>query len=227
MREPDEPPRPADLPADLEHDLVNSLASIVGFSQVIRRDPSLPEDLRHSAELLGKEATRTQQMVQTLLDLVRQRPSEPGPASTPSIDHVPVPASAITTSDTRPSVLVLEDEPSFRVFLSKALALLGYEAVLTSLGPEAVERATEGDDAVILCDHQMPGMSGIEVYEAVVAVRPDVATRFVMMSGDVLDPALTTFAATHPLTLLPKPFDLDTLDRTLRTVLEATGQSRG
>jgi CheY-like chemotaxis protein len=227
VREPDEPSRTADLPADVEHDLVNSLASIVGFSQVIRRDPSLPEDLRQSAALLVEEATRTQRMVQTLLDLVRQRPSEPDSASNVPTDYGPAPASGTTTSDTRPSVLVLEDEPSFRVFLAKALALLGYEAVMTSQGPEAVERATNGDDAVILCDHQMPGMSGIEVYEAVVALRPDVATRFVMMSGDVLDPALTTFAATHPLKLLAKPFDLDTLDRTLRTVLEATGQSRG
>jgi CheY-like chemotaxis protein len=227
VREPDEPSRPAELPADIEHDLINSLASIVGFSQVIRRDPSLPEDLRHNADLLVEEATRTRRMVQTLLDRVRQRPVEPAPAIPLPIDRVQDPALATTTSDTRPSVLVLEDEPSFRVFLAKALALLGYEAVMTSLGPEAVERATEADDAVILCDHQMPGMSGVEVYEADVAVRPEFAARFVMMSGDVQDPALKTFAAAHPLTLLPKPFDLDTLDRTLRTVMEATGQSRG
>jgi hypothetical protein len=28
-------------------------------------------------------------------------------------------------------------------------------------------------------------------------------------------------------TVLQKPFDLDTLDRTIRTVMDATGQSRG
>jgi hypothetical protein len=48
-----------------------------------------------------------------------------------------------------------------------------------------------------------------------------------MMSGDVLDPALETFAATHEMTRLAKPFDLDALDRTLRTVIGRTAQSRG
>ena len=73
----------------------------------------------------------------------------------------------------------------------------------------------------------MPGMSGIEVYEAIVASRPDLAKRFVMMSGDVLDPALDAFAATHEMTRLAKPFDLDTLDRTLRSVIGGTAQPRG
>ena len=45
----------------------------------------------------------------------------------------------------------------------------------------------------------------IEVYEAVVGDRPDLATRFVLMSGDVLDPALEAFAATHEMTRLAKP----------------------
>ena len=73
----------------------------------------------------------------------------------------------------------------------------------------------------------MLGMSGVEVYEAVVATRPDLARRFVMMSGDVLDPALEAFAATHEMTRLAKPFDLDTLERTLRAVIGGARQSRG
>ncbi len=48
-----------------------------------------------------------------------------------------------------------------------------------------------------------------------------------MMSGDVLDPALEAFAATHEMTRLAKPFDLDTLERTLRSVMGASAQSRG
>ena len=99
--------------------------------------------------------------------------------------------------------------------------------MIAARGQEAVDLARDGDPAAILCDHQMVGMSGIEVYEAVVGDRPDLATRFVMMSGDVLDPALETFAATHEMTRLAKPFDLATLDRTLRGVMSDGGQSRG
>ncbi len=230
MREPDvpaQPATPADPLSDVEHDLINSLASITGFSQLIRRDPSLPEDLRHSASLLVEEAARTRQMVQVLLDTVRQRSTEPPTAARGAAAHAQDTASASSPSTARPSVLVLDDEPTFRIFLEKALSALGYEPQIAALGPEAVELAVGGDHAILLVDHQMVGMSGIEVYEAVVAERPDFAQRFVMMSGDVLDPALEAFAATHEMTRLAKPFDLDTLEGTLRSVMGRSAQSRG
>jgi CheY-like chemotaxis protein len=233
VREPDEPATPADVAADIEHELTNSLASIVGFSQVIRRDPSLPEDLRRSANLLLEEATRTRRLVQRLLDEVRQpAPSRATDGATATIPQSNAHAPPTTThtgpsSATPPAILVLDDEPSFRVFLEKALPLLGYRPVLAVGGPEAIELARSGRYAAVLCDHQMPGVSGTDVYEALVAVRPELATRFVIMSGDVLDPRLEAFAATHDVTLLAKPFGLDTLDRTLRSVIEAAGQPRG
>jgi PAS domain S-box-containing protein len=124
-------------------------------------------------------------------------------------------------------VLVLDDDSTFRAFLEQALAALGYEPLIAARGPEAVDLASDGDPAAILCDHQMVRMSGIEVYEAIVGNRPELAKRFVMMSGDVLDPVLETFAATHEMTRLAKPFDLATLDRTLREVMSERGQSRG
>lgn len=228
MQEPDESATLPDVASDIEHELTNSLASILGFSQVIRRDPSLPDDLRHSADLLIEEATRTQRIVQTLLDLARRRRPEAHLAATSPVDRAPDPGPAReATNVDRPSVLVLEDDPSFRVFLKKALTMLGYGVVVTSMGPEAVERATQDDPAILMCDHQLPGMSGIEVYEAIVATRPDLASRFVMMTGDVLEPALEAFAATHEMTRLGKPFDLDTLERTLRSVIDGSAQSRG
>jgi len=211
---------PEKLVADVEHELNNSLAAIIGFSQVIRRDPSLPQGLRHNADLLVEEATRTRRIVQGLLAIARQRPAE-GPTAAEANPTDP------PTATTPPRVLVLEDEPSIRVFLEKALALLGYEPVITSLGPDAIELAVAGDHAALLFDHRIAGMSGTEAYEAVVAVRPELADRFVMMSGDLLDPGLEAFAGAHPVTLMGKPFDIDTLDRTIRSVMEATGQVRG
>ena len=69
------------LVSGVAHELNNPLASILGFSQVIRRDPALPEELRHSADLLVEEATRTRRIVQNLLDFTRQRPPERHPTS--------------------------------------------------------------------------------------------------------------------------------------------------
>lgn len=240
MPEPDEPARSTDAPDKLEHELVNSLASIVGFSQVISRDASLSEDLRRNADLLAEEAARTRRMVQELLDLLRQRPLEPAgqaQAQAPSaasarVGDAPTETAtgaqpAPSASTARPRVLVLDDDHSMRAFLDKALTLLGYEPVMTSVAADAVMFATIGDHAVLLFDNQMAGMSGIEAFEAIVADRPDLAARVVMMTGDTLRPGLETFTARNPVAVLTKPFDLDTLDGTIRAVMEATGQSRG
>lgn len=264
MAEPNEPSDAAQVASEVEHELANSLASIIGFSQLIRRDPSLPADLRRSADLLVEEATRTRRIVEGLLDLLRHPATEGQPAEphrAPDHHQPPVPhptEAASPTADASPTwapsatagasarglagdahapedavdgarsrVLVVDDDGTFRVFLERALIALGYEPVLASLGADAVELARRGELAAIVCDHQMPGMSGIEVYDAMTADAPHLADRFVMMSGDVGAPAVTAFAAARPITLLAKPFDLDTLERTLRSVIGGSAQPRG
>lgn len=367
------------LVAGVAHELNNPLAAIVLSSQLIRRDPALPEDLRHNADLLVEEATRTKRIVGNLLDFARQRPPERHPTSIRALvesvlmlqsyslgkhgiqveteidadlprveldrsqlqqvlvnltqnavyavreggghriritavpegrdgdrrvritvmddgagispEHVgrlfdaffttkppaegtglglPVsygivkshggelryapsalgrgaaftfdlPVHAVegqtrTDGGDRPGevdapgaaarhrpdpgqrILILDDESSIRLFLAKAVRVLGYAADVAEDGAQAIALARDGAYHAIVCDHQMPGMSGVEVYEGVVAERPDLAARWVMMSGDVLNAALDAFAASHEVLILAKPFDLETLEQTLRSI---------
>jgi CheY-like chemotaxis protein len=120
---------------------------------------------------------------------------------------------------TPPRILVLDDEPAIRAFLSKALKLAGCQAVAVGTGTEAIELATTEPFDAMLCDHRMAGMSGTAVYAAIAAVTPELAQRFVFMSGDVLNPELRTFATERGIALLAKPFDLAAIAATVDRVL--------
>ena len=143
--------------------------------------------------------------------------AEPGaPAAEPGSDPAALPAA----------VLVLDDEPSIRAFLGKALRAAGFEPVVVATGAEAIEAVrTRATIAAVLCDYRMAGMSGTEVHERLVGIRPELRDRFVFMSGDVLNAELASFAAANGASLLAKPFDLDTVQQTVRDLVE--GPQRG
>lgn len=147
--------------------------------------------------------------------------------SAPSLDEVEPAGSGTPDGPPRPEaerplVLVLDDEPSIRLLLSRALRSAGFRARVVEDGPAAVAALRdEPGIAAVLCDHRMAGMTGVQVFAAVVAERPDLAGRFVFMTGDASNPELRSFAELHGTRVLAKPFDLDTVARVVRRA--ATG----
>jgi CheY-like chemotaxis protein len=104
----------------------------------------------------------------------------------------------------------------------------GWEAVVAEDGPQAIERVRGRSFDAVLCDHRLDGMSGPDVHAAIAALRPEVAARFVLMSGDVSDPELRAFAAPHGIELLAKPFALEAVMAAVRAVVgREAPQSRG
>ncbi|MGD8318103.1 MAG: response regulator [Myxococcales bacterium] len=105
-------------------------------------------------------------------------------------------------------VIVVDDEPL--VGRSIRRALRGHEVQVFSSGREAIDRlcADEPFD-LVFCDLMMPEMSGMEVYEEVSARRPDLASRFVFMTGGAFTPQAREFLKATPLVCLHKPFELD------------------
>lgn len=150
-------------------------------------------------------------------------PADSRPAPTPDVSGEPA------WDPDRPRVLVVDDEASVRAFLDRALRTLGYDPVLAWSGAEALERIAEDDFAALICDQQMAGLTGIDVHEALARSYPALAARFVLTSGDVLNPTIAAFAAANRVSLLAKPFDLDTLDRTVRSAIDGSpgDQPRG
>jgi two-component system response regulator HydG len=114
---------------------------------------------------------------------------------------------------------VLDDERSIGMLLDRWLRASGYDPTIATSGAEAIELVRENGFDVMLCDHRMVGMAGTEVFDEIVALRPELERRFVFMSGDVLNPELSAFVARRGVGLLAKPFDLDTVRQTLDRVL--------
>jgi CheY-like chemotaxis protein len=217
----------------LVHDLNNSLAAIVAFSQLIRTDPSLPEGLRQQATMLVQEADRTRQLVADLVGGATPTDAEitaPAGATAPAttapatVAAAAPPPLARTEGDpgqaSRPSrILVLDDEPAIRDFLGRILRRSGYEVMTASDGMSALEIVSNDPPDAILCDHRMAGMNGIDFYQAAAAIDAGLTRSFVFMSGDVQNTELRVFAAEHGVTLLAKPFDIDSVDRTVRGIV--------
>jgi PAS domain S-box-containing protein len=162
-------------------------------------------------------------------------PASPNPwEGAPEKSGIPVPGGASAASGPgpdsgprRPRVLALDDEPSIRAFLRKALTAAGLECVPYQDGAEALEGVRESEFDVMLIDHKMAGMNGTEFYDAAVEIRPELARRAVFMSGDVLNPDLRGFATQRDVRLLAKPFDIEAVIRVVREAMTAADQEAG
>jgi two-component system cell cycle sensor histidine kinase/response regulator CckA len=116
-------------------------------------------------------------------------------------------------------VLIVEDEPALALALERALDD-SYDALVAPGGREALGLLTRDAafDAV-LCDVMMPGMGGVELYEAVRASVPQLADRFVFMTGGTQAVRIRDFLADSQRPWLEKPFDVRELKELLAEVV--------
>jgi len=85
------------------------------------------------------------------------------------------------------TILVVDDEPSVRYALQRTLTDSGYEVLTAVDGEEAIKVLESNPVQLLICDYNMPGMSGIDLLK-IVGVRYPRIMR-VMLTGDP-DPAI-------------------------------------
>jgi CheY-like chemotaxis protein/anti-sigma regulatory factor (Ser/Thr protein kinase) len=80
-------------------------------------------------------------------------------------------------------ILVAEDEPALAQLLNSLLTPLKAQVVHASDGLEALASAQQGHWDLIISDIQMPGMSGIELYQRLASLDPALASRMILITG--------------------------------------------
>lgn len=117
----------------------------------------------------------------------------------------------------RATVLVVDDEDTIRRALTRFLRGRGYEVLSASGSEEALALLRQAPVTAMLCDVRMPGMSGMELVPASLALDGDLA---IMMLSAVGDAHTATSALTAgAMDYLTKPIELPALGDALERLL--------
>ncbi len=118
-------------------------------------------------------------------------------------------AAAAIADDALRRILVVDDEATIRLALSRFLVSRGFEVEAADSGLRALDLLRGGRFALMLCDLRMPGMTGLEILPQALAVNPDLG---VIMLTAVNDAASATDAlAAGAFDYLTKPVELPDL----------------
>jgi two-component system NtrC family response regulator len=106
-------------------------------------------------------------------------------------------------------ILVVDDEAPQRELLAGFLVKQGYEVVPAASGAEALERLERETFDLILTDHRMPQMSGLDLLKAAREVNPEIPIVVMTAYGSVEQAVAAMKAGAYD--YLGKPIDLDDL----------------
>jgi CheY-like chemotaxis protein len=109
------------------------------------------------------------------------------------------------------TVLVVEDEVTLRLAISKMLRKKGLTVIEAADGSAAVDlfRANEPDIAVVLLDVTLPGMSGPEVFAELGRIRPDI--KVIVTTAYGRETTLPICGGQQSWAFIRKPYQLNAL----------------
>lgn len=124
-----------------------------------------------------------------------------------------------------PRLLLVEDDRAMAIGLSFNLRSEGYEVLHCADGESGLEAALQGGFSLIVLDMMLPGLSGLEVLEAL--RRKDLRTPVLILSAlsgnEKIIEGLNAGADDY----LSKPFELDILLARVRSLIRSRGWLSG
>jgi CheY-like chemotaxis protein len=117
------------------------------------------------------------------------------------------------------TILIVEDEPVISEMCRRVLADEGFRVTLTSNGRAAINALEEREYDLCIIDIRTPEMNGIELYGHLEKKYPDIVSKIVFTTGDVINGNIKTFLDRTNRPCLPKPFTPDKLKAIVRDAL--------
>ena len=155
-------------------------------------------------------------------ELVALRRTPPG--DTPSVSFGALGRAPVAESVSQPramperkaTLLIIDDESAIRQGLKRYFTRRGWVVEESADGADALSKLLRPEAVriydVVLCDLKMAGVSGMDVYDRVLSTMPQVASRFILTTGDTSAQDVSGFLAKVAAPILEKPFELVTLE---------------
>ncbi len=144
----------------------------------------------------------------------REEENESAEAAPPAVLSRPEAAPGV-----RRRILVVEDEPTVASLVADVLREEGHdvETILDSV--QALQRLDQEDFDLLICDLKMPKLDGRALYEGALRRGRTSRDRVLFITGDTLRPLTLDFVRRSSLPYLAKPFLVEELTQTVRSVL--------
>jgi DNA-binding response OmpR family regulator len=117
----------------------------------------------------------------------------------------------ISSSLVKGKILSVEDEPSIRQVCQRVLTGQGYQVDFAQNGVAAESMLMEADYDLLLVDIKTPVMDGKQLYRYIEKRYPELASRVVFTTGDVIGDDTRSFLEQTGRPFLLKPFSPDEL----------------
>lgn len=118
-------------------------------------------------------------------------------------------------------VMLVDDEPRILSALHRVLRREGFEILVMENARDALTELEAREVDVVVSDHKMPGVSGIELLERIASRWP--ATARILLSGWSNEIPAQDIEAARLHAVLTKPWDEEALKRTLQSALNGRG----
>jgi DNA-binding NtrC family response regulator len=122
-------------------------------------------------------------------------------------------------------ILVIDDEPDMLILMSMIIEEnTEWEVETTNNPSEGLKMAMENDYDLVIADLKMPGLDGMEVFEELKEMKPDIPVIIITAYGslEIADEARNKGVADF----ITKPFRKDTILFTMDRVLEIASVKR-